>query len=278
MINLSLKPFEFHGYFGNRRVISFGFRYDYARRGVHQAEQAPSFLDALRPRIAAFARGVQANRRHRISARRGNRLAPRQTGLRRCGGDLTVIRRQDAISETKRPWLAAGVASSRASVGLHPHWASSRGVGTRNRARHFATVLSDVPDARSWNIQALSSELALRICEQFRQRCPCAPRREIRQAVRDGPARAQPALRPRRSPARRPAFQAAGARIQQGCPHPQDRTRFHRRAGTQWFWPWGRLQQQESQLDPWCRLADRSSVGERLSFAKILSACDFNRI
>jgi len=56
MINLPLKPFEFHGYFGNRRVISFGFRYDYARRGVDQAEQAPSFLAALRPRIAAFAR------------------------------------------------------------------------------------------------------------------------------------------------------------------------------------------------------------------------------
>lgn len=56
MINLPLKPFEFHGYFGNRRVISFGFRYDYARRGVDQAGEAPSFLDALRPRIATFAR------------------------------------------------------------------------------------------------------------------------------------------------------------------------------------------------------------------------------
>lgn len=35
---------------------SVGFRYDYARRGVDRAEQAPSFLDALRPRIGAFAR------------------------------------------------------------------------------------------------------------------------------------------------------------------------------------------------------------------------------
>ena len=47
--------------------------------------------------------------------------------------------------------------------GRKAHWASSRGVGTRNRAGHFATVLSDVPDARSWNIQALSSELVLTI-------------------------------------------------------------------------------------------------------------------
>ncbi len=31
---LELKPFEFHGHVGNRRVTSFGLRYDYARRTV----------------------------------------------------------------------------------------------------------------------------------------------------------------------------------------------------------------------------------------------------
>jgi hypothetical protein len=30
---LNLKPFEFHGHLGNRRVASFGFRYDYDRPG-----------------------------------------------------------------------------------------------------------------------------------------------------------------------------------------------------------------------------------------------------
>jgi hypothetical protein len=31
---LELKPFEFHGHLGNRRVTSFGLHYDYARRTV----------------------------------------------------------------------------------------------------------------------------------------------------------------------------------------------------------------------------------------------------
>jgi alkylated DNA repair dioxygenase AlkB len=52
---LPLKPFEFHGYLGNRRVLSFGLRYDYSRRGVEWAEEPPPFLGALRARIAEFA-------------------------------------------------------------------------------------------------------------------------------------------------------------------------------------------------------------------------------
>jgi hypothetical protein len=30
LATLELKPFEFHGHVGNRRVTSFGLRYDYA--------------------------------------------------------------------------------------------------------------------------------------------------------------------------------------------------------------------------------------------------------
>jgi alkylated DNA repair dioxygenase AlkB len=52
---LPLKPFEFHGYVGNRRVLSFGLRYDYSRQSVERAAEPPSFLYALRERIAKFA-------------------------------------------------------------------------------------------------------------------------------------------------------------------------------------------------------------------------------
>jgi alkylated DNA repair dioxygenase AlkB len=52
---LELKPFQFHGHLGNRRVISFGLRYDYARRTVADADEFPSFLTELRSRVAAFA-------------------------------------------------------------------------------------------------------------------------------------------------------------------------------------------------------------------------------
>ena len=52
---LELKPFEFHGHLGNRRVTSFGLRYDYARRMVEPADALPLFLTGLRTKAAAFA-------------------------------------------------------------------------------------------------------------------------------------------------------------------------------------------------------------------------------
>jgi hypothetical protein len=42
---LPLKPFEFHGYVGNRRGLSFGLRYDYSRRGVEVAAEPPPWLE-----------------------------------------------------------------------------------------------------------------------------------------------------------------------------------------------------------------------------------------
>jgi alkylated DNA repair dioxygenase AlkB len=56
---LDLKPFEFHGYVGNRRVVSFGLKYDYSRRSVEPAGQVPAFLNDLLIRVADFA-GVDA--------------------------------------------------------------------------------------------------------------------------------------------------------------------------------------------------------------------------
>ena len=41
---LNLKPFEFHGHLGNRRVVSFGLKYDYSRRSVEPAGETPAFL------------------------------------------------------------------------------------------------------------------------------------------------------------------------------------------------------------------------------------------
>jgi alkylated DNA repair dioxygenase AlkB len=56
---LELKPFEFQGHLANRRVISFGLRYDYSRRTVEAGSEFPSFLNELRAQAAEFAdRGV----------------------------------------------------------------------------------------------------------------------------------------------------------------------------------------------------------------------------
>ena len=52
---LPLKEFEFHGYVGKRRVISFGLHYDFGEEKLRQAEEIPSFLHKVRERAAAFA-------------------------------------------------------------------------------------------------------------------------------------------------------------------------------------------------------------------------------
>jgi alkylated DNA repair dioxygenase AlkB len=48
---LPFAPFDFHGYEANRRVVGFGFRYDYSRREVVAAPPVPSFLEPLRLKI-----------------------------------------------------------------------------------------------------------------------------------------------------------------------------------------------------------------------------------
>jgi alkylated DNA repair dioxygenase AlkB len=57
--SLPLKPFDFHGWLGKRRVVSFGWRYDYGGRTLRESDAIPSFLLPLRERAAAVA-GVAA--------------------------------------------------------------------------------------------------------------------------------------------------------------------------------------------------------------------------
>lgn len=53
--DLPFKEFEFQGFLGKRRVVSFGTRYDFNGGGLRKAEPMPSFLEPLRQRAAAFA-------------------------------------------------------------------------------------------------------------------------------------------------------------------------------------------------------------------------------
>jgi len=61
LASLPFKPFDFHGHQANRQVVAFGFRYDYGRREVLEAEPLPSFLEPLRKKIAeVFGRPADA--------------------------------------------------------------------------------------------------------------------------------------------------------------------------------------------------------------------------
>jgi alkylated DNA repair dioxygenase AlkB len=55
---LPFREFEFHGYTGKRRVVSFGWKYDFSGRKLSKVDDIPDFLLALRTSAARFA-GMQ---------------------------------------------------------------------------------------------------------------------------------------------------------------------------------------------------------------------------
>ena len=57
---LPFKPFEFHGFTGNRRTVSFGMHYAFDGSGLREAEPIPGWLKPLRARAAALA-GLEAD-------------------------------------------------------------------------------------------------------------------------------------------------------------------------------------------------------------------------
>jgi alkylated DNA repair dioxygenase AlkB len=52
--SLPFEPFQFHGYEGKRRVVSFGWKYEFNGKGLRETEPAPGFLEPARARAAAF--------------------------------------------------------------------------------------------------------------------------------------------------------------------------------------------------------------------------------
>ena len=59
MRELEFAPFQFHGFEGKRRVISFGWRYDFNGGGLKKAEELPAFLLPVRE-AAAASFGIEA--------------------------------------------------------------------------------------------------------------------------------------------------------------------------------------------------------------------------
>jgi alkylated DNA repair dioxygenase AlkB len=53
--DLPFREFEFQGYVGKRRVVSYGWQYDFNDRKLRQADDVPPFLLSLREMAAGFA-------------------------------------------------------------------------------------------------------------------------------------------------------------------------------------------------------------------------------
>jgi alkylated DNA repair dioxygenase AlkB len=55
LAELDLAPFQFHGWLGNRKTRSFGWRYDFNDASFTPSEPIPEWLRPLRDRAAGFA-------------------------------------------------------------------------------------------------------------------------------------------------------------------------------------------------------------------------------
>jgi alkylated DNA repair dioxygenase AlkB len=57
---LEFLAFDFHGYIAKRRIVEYGFEYDFTSRQAQTARPLPAFLDPFRGRAAAWA-GIRAD-------------------------------------------------------------------------------------------------------------------------------------------------------------------------------------------------------------------------
>ena len=57
---LPFKQFEFHGFLGKRRVVSFGWQYDFNQAKLREAAAVPEFFHPVREKAAQFA-GLEAD-------------------------------------------------------------------------------------------------------------------------------------------------------------------------------------------------------------------------
>lgn len=53
---LPFKEFDFHGFLGKRRIVSFGWQYDFDHAKLRRSEAIPAFLMPVRKRAADFAK------------------------------------------------------------------------------------------------------------------------------------------------------------------------------------------------------------------------------
>jgi alkylated DNA repair dioxygenase AlkB len=70
---LPFKAFEFHGYVGKRRTVSYGWTYDFSREALSPADEMPAFLLTLRETAAAFARLPPGQLQHALVTEYGAR-------------------------------------------------------------------------------------------------------------------------------------------------------------------------------------------------------------
>ncbi|MDQ6892637.1 MAG: alpha-ketoglutarate-dependent dioxygenase AlkB [Acidobacteriota bacterium] len=63
---LPLREFEFHGYLGKRRVISYGWHYSFGAGTLRRTDEVPAFLLPLQEKAASFAEVAATDLAHAL--------------------------------------------------------------------------------------------------------------------------------------------------------------------------------------------------------------------
>jgi hypothetical protein len=135
---LPFREFEFRGFLGKRRTVSFGWRYDFNVRELQEAEEIPSFLLELRQKAAEYCRHYQrpapTHAGHRVSAWRGNRLAPRPARIRRRDRHLARAAMPVPAPSQARHVLGTRIKGAKASFSIPSAWARALGLAAQHPA------------------------------------------------------------------------------------------------------------------------------------------------
>ena len=105
---LDLAPFRFHGWLGNRKTQSFGWRYDFDDASFAPAEPIPDWLQPLRDKAAAFA-GLSRRTISSTSCSPATIPAPASAGT----ATATCSRRSSASRSARRRRCASASARRR---------------------------------------------------------------------------------------------------------------------------------------------------------------------
>jgi alkylated DNA repair dioxygenase AlkB len=161
---LNLAPFRFHGWIGNRKTQSFGWRYDFDDASFWPADPLPDWLLPLRARAAEFARVRPDDLVHVLIARydpgagigwhRDRPVFEKVIGVS-LGSPATLRFRQRTDSGFRRASVEVEPRSAYLLSGEARHqWEHSIAPGTQLRSSITFRTLSDVGRAKAAEFQS----------------------------------------------------------------------------------------------------------------------------
>jgi alkylated DNA repair dioxygenase AlkB len=142
---LEFKPFEFHGFLGKRRVVSFGWRYDFSGGGLRRTEGIPRFLEPLRRQAATFAMLKASDLQHVLVTEYQPGAAIGWHKDRSVFGDVVgislVSRCTFRLRKIERCRVAARVRHAGAEIGLPSSRRGAVGVGAQHSGGDGSSIL-----------------------------------------------------------------------------------------------------------------------------------------